>query len=248
VEKPYLTTFHGNINSAFTFDSNTVFISHNQAARYHGSTVVYNGLDWSNYPAANLGLKRDHFHFLGDASWKVKNVRGATAIARKAGEKLVVIGGRRVNFNMGFRFTPDLHVRFKGNTGDQEKGRILSTSKGLLFPVLWHEPFGLAIIESMYFGCPVFGTRFGSLPELVTAATGFLSNSETELAYALKNAGDFSAVACHEYASLGFNATVMTNNYLALYEKILNGETLHDTNPFLPEDEIIPVKRFAMDV
>ena len=36
-----------------------------------------------------------------------------------------------------------------------EKGEILNSSKGLVFPVLWHEPFGLAIIESLYYGCPV---------------------------------------------------------------------------------------------
>lgn len=248
VRKPYLTTFHGNINTPFNFDRNTVFISHNQAVRYHGSVVVHNGLDWSLYPSAgSLDRKRDYFHFLGDASWKVKNVKGAVAITKTAGEKLVVIGGRRLNFNMGFRFTTDLHVRFMGSVDDTVKARVLSRSKGLLFPVLWHEPFGLAIIESMYYGCPVFGTRFGSLPELVTADTGFLSNSRAELASALASADRFSPQACHTYAAEGFNAGVMTDGYIALYEKILNGASLHDNAPFIPEAELIPVKRFTMD-
>ena len=247
LNKPYITTFHGNINSAVSFDRNTVFISGNQAKRYHGSTYVYNGLDWSNYPKPALTASRNYFHFLGDASWKVKNVKGAIAITKKADQRLVVIGGTRLNLNMGFRFTPDIHVRFKGSVDDAAKGKLMSASKGLLFPVLWHEPFGLAIIESLYFGCPVFGTTYGSLPELVTGDVGFLSNSVTALANALTNTTGFSAAHCHEYAASQFNSSVMAEAYLQLYEKVLNGEQLHANNPFLPEHEISTVKRFQME-
>ena len=39
----------------------------------------------------------------------------------------------------------------------------------------WHEPFGIALIEALYFGCPVFGTPYGSLPEIVEEGVqGFL--------------------------------------------------------------------------
>lgn len=247
LKKPYITTFHGNVNSPFLFDKNTVFISKNQAERYHGDIFVHNGLAWEDYEKPNLSLQRKYFHFLGDASWKVKNVKGAIAITKKANEKLVVIGGTRLNFNMGFRFTHDLHVRFKGQLDDKQKGNILQQSKGLIFPVLWHEPFGLAIIESLYFGCPVFGTGFGSLPELISAEFGYLSDSIHELAEALKNSSQFSAKHCHEYAATCFNSYSMAEKYLLLYEKAINQEPLHTSNPFLPENEIIKTKRFTMN-
>jgi len=246
IQKPYLINYQCNVNHPQTFDINTVFISHNQASRYHGSCVVYNGLDWNDYNTPDLNNKRKYFHFLADAAWKVKNVNGAIAITRKAHEKLVVMGGKRLNFNMGFRLTPDLHVSFKGMVGGDEKFKHLQNSKGLIFPVLWHEPFGLAITESLYYGCPVFGTKYGSLPELITNEVGVTSNSINELAEGLRNVDSFSKKYCHEYAADNFNSMVMTQQYLLLYEKVMNGETLHQQKPYFAQEDISPVKRLPM--
>jgi len=244
--KPYISTFHGNVNNEFTFDKNTVFVSQNQATRYHGSVYVHNGLDWDRYEKPQLGVDRKYFHFLGDASWKVKNVVGAVQITKKAEEKLVVLGGNRLNLNMGIRFTPDLHVSFKGSVDNFQKAKYLNKSKGMIFPALWHEPFGLAIIESIYFGCPVFGSTYGSLPELIPAPIGILSNSINTLAGSLKNASLFSPKLLNEYAATNFNSQVMAKQYINLYEKVMNGESLHSTSPYLNTEGITP-KRFKLD-
>ncbi len=228
--KPYITTFHGNVNTAFTFDKNTVFISANQASRYNGSQYVYNGLDWDEYAKPILDNKRQYFHFLGDAAWSIKNVKGAIAITQQAKEKLYVLGGNRVSFNMGFKFFPQLNARFKG----------------MVFPVLWHEPFGLAIIESMYYGCPVFGTPYGSLPELIPAGVGFTSNSISALVEAVKNSNSFSRAHCHNYAATLFNARTMAEKYVVMYEKVLNGQTIHTTAPFLDVSGIQQERKLPM--
>jgi len=230
---PYITTFHGNVNNVFTFDKNTVFISANQASRYNGSQFVYNGLDWDEYPKPELGNKRNYLHFLGDAAWSIKNVKGAIAIAQQASEKLYVLGGNRVSFNMGFKFFPQLNARFKGMVGGVEKAQYLQGSKGLVFPVLWHEPFGLAIIESMYYGCPVFGTPYGSLHELIPPEVGFTSTSIAALVEAVKNSNSYSKDRCHNYAATLFNARTMAEKYVAMYEKVLNKQTIHPTAPYL---------------
>ena len=245
LKKPYICTFHGNTNSPCTFDKNTVFISANQASRFHGSVYVHNGLDWDNYEKPKLNAKRSYFHFLADASWKVKNLKGAIDITKRAKEKLVVLGGNRINFNMGFRFTPDLHVLFKGKVDNAQKAKWLNESKGLLFPVLWHEPFGLAIIESMYYGCPVYGTLFGSLPELVSPQYGVLSNSISTLADALKSATSFSPTQISEYALSHFNSRTMCINYITMYEQVLNGKSIHAASPYFANEDIVP-KRFSM--
>ncbi len=240
IQKPFISTLHGNINYACRLHRNTVFISADHARRHGGEVFVYNGLDWSNYgsPGNFANHPGKYFHFLANASWKVKNVKGAIRITRMAKEKLAVLGGSRINFNMGFRFTPDMHVSFKGKVTDAQKQFFLLQSKGLLFPVLWHEPFGLAIIESLYFGCPVFATPYGSLPELVPAEVGFLSNSESTLAAALKNASAYSPAQCHAYAADLFNAALMAKGYIALYEKVLGGAFLHDTEPLVKQANI----------
>lgn len=224
-EKPYVVTQEG--NGLHTRDCNTVYVSRQHAVNHGAEFFIYNGLDWSDYPDPCLDRKRQGFHFLGKAAWRVKNVRGAISVTRRAGETLHVLGGTRLNFKMGFRFTPDRHVRFHGMVGDQEKAACMMGSKGLLFPIRWHEPFGLAITESLYYGCPVFGTPYGSLPELVSDDVGFLSDSEEELVAALATADGFSARRCHELARDVYGAEVMAHAYLAVYEKVLNGESLN---------------------
>ena len=109
-----------------------------------------------------MNLPRKHLHFLAKAAWRVKNVKGAIEISRRSHHKLIVMGGTRLNLKMGFRFTPDLHVKFYGMVGGEQKLSLLNQSKALLFPVLWHEPFGIAITESLYMGAAVFGTPYGS--------------------------------------------------------------------------------------
>lgn len=236
LQKPYLFTWHGNGGYGIPLDKNTVFISANHAERYGSGCFVYNGLDWSEYADPDLSSCRKWFHFLGKACWRVKNVSGAIAIIKRLrGETLRVIGGRRFNIKMGVRFTFNHRIKFHGMLGGADKDSILNGSKGLIFPVRWHEPFGLAIVESLYFGCPVFGTPYGSLPELVPGDVGYLSNSATELVEALKNHGSFSKRRCHEFAAETFNSKKMADSYLEKYHTVLCGKPLNGSAPSLRE-------------
>jgi len=232
-EKPYLIRILGNTNQSRKFNMNTVFLTRDHAARHNSAAFVYNGIDPDDYGTPDLQNRRAYFHFLGKAAWRLKNVRGAIHIARRSGNRLAVIGGQRINFKMGFRMTLDPAVTFHGMLGGEQKNNVLNGSKGLLFPVLWHEPFGIAIIESLYFGCPVFGTPYGSLPELVPSDVGFLSDSRSRLIDAAKQAESFDRKRCHEYVMEHFTSKRMALDYLALYEKILNGEAVNPAQPFI---------------
>lgn len=106
---------------------------------------------------------------------------------------------------------------------DTTKSQIMTQSKGLIFPVTWHEPFGLAITESLYFGCPVFGTPYGSLPELVSGEVGLLSICEQELVEGILNSDSYDSARCNEYARDQFNADVMAAAYVSYYEKVVEG-------------------------
>jgi len=234
IHKPYIVTIHGNRNDDYAFDINTVFVSGNHAARYGSASYVYNGLDWNDYGKPELNNKRNYFHFLGDASWRVKNVKGAiNAVLQTPSEKLKVLGGHRLNFRMGFRFTLSPRISFAGMVGGDEKNKLLQGSKGLIFPVRWQEPFGLAITESLYMGCPVFGTPYGSLPEIVNTEVGYLSNKSSELANAVQHADGYSRQHCHEYARDVFNSRKMAVAYLERYQRVLNGENLNTQKPQL---------------
>lgn len=253
--QPYLITLHRNTSDGAELDPNTVFLSRNHARRHGGKVYVHPGIDFTEYGQPDWEARRMFFHFLGNAAWSGKNVRGAIEVAGQAGARLHVIGGSRVNFRKGLRITLSPHVRFHGVLGADGRNMLLNQSKGLIFPALWPEPFGLAILESLYFGCPVFGTPYGALPELLgkretpsrvivgqdSAKTeawngqveafysefGCLSVKKTEVIEAVKNADTFDRQHCHEYVREHFSAEKMARQYLTLYEKVGNGEALH---------------------
>ncbi|MDR2425146.1 MAG: glycosyltransferase [Prevotellaceae bacterium] len=239
INKPYIVTMHGNINGGVELDANTVFVSRNHANRYGSASFVYNGLDWDDYGQPNLNAPRSYAHFLGNAAWRVKNLKGAIRVASMAKQKLYVLGGSRLNFKMGFRLTLDPNIRFAGMVGGERKLSLLRRSKALVFPVRWHEPFGLAIIESLYFGCPVLGTPYGSLPELTPPDVGFLSARSDELAAALTEIDKYSPQLCHECARDCFNSKIMATAYIEKYDAVLNGQPLNANHPKLQNNQQI---------
>ncbi|MCF0190437.1 MAG: glycosyltransferase [Marinilabiliaceae bacterium] len=226
-DRPYVETIHGNFNKKFS--PNSIFLSKNHAERYGSKHFVYNGLDWDDYSPVDWSIKRSGFHFLGKAAWRVKNVRGAIKVAKSLPSelgKLHILGGDRFNFKMGWRFTLSPRIKFHGMVGGVEKSRLINSSNGLIFPVVWHEPFGLAVIESLFYGTPVFATTYGALPEIVTSDVGVLSNSSADLVQAICNSS-FDMKRCHEYARDTFNAVSMAKGYIEKYEAVLNGQSLH---------------------
>lgn len=236
ISKPHLVTIEGNPSFEKTLNINCVFVSKNHANRYNSESFVYNGLDWDMYNKPDLNSKRDYFHFLGNAAWNVKNVRGVINSVRLTdNEKVHVLGGNRFHPNT---FTLSIRIKFEGMVNDDQKSVLMNKSKGLIFPVLWHEPFGLAITESLFYGCPVFGTPYGSLFELVPEEFGFLTDNQLELSKALSNSDSYSKTRCNEYVVEEFNSKKMAFSYLDKYEIVLNGNNLNQQQPKLISDNV----------
>lgn len=231
LRKPYIVMMQGNPSFGLDCDLNTIFVSKNQATRYGSEAFVHNGLYLPDYGKPTFTQKRTHLHFLAKAAWRLKNVKGAIELARKTNNKLAVLGGTRLNLKMGFRFTPYPSIKFYGMVGGEEKNQLLNNSKGLLFPVLWHEPFGIALIESLYMGSPVFGTPYGSLPELITPEVGFLSNRKSKLIANINDIERFDNKKCSEYVADNFTIKHTAEAYLKYYEVVMNGKTINQKPP-----------------
>ena len=236
-DKPYVVTEHGNTAGDKRLPLNSIFVSRNHAQRHGSEQFVYNGLNWEAYGPVDFELPRRHHHFLGKAAWRVKNVTGAIDVALEAGVKLAVLGGTRLNLKRGFRFTWSRKVEFHGMVGGQQKFQLLNASNGLVFPVRWHEPFGLAVIESLYFGCPVFATPYGSLNELVGPEYGVLASECEVLAEAILSQS-FDLRACHQHAVQSFNAKKMAIGYLEKYQKVADGDFLSPIHPQALERDV----------
>lgn len=221
---PVLITIHGNGKRGEVFHPNTLFLSHRHAKNHGGEHFVYNGLDFSEYPWQGKKRPRSwqQFLFLAKASWKVKNLAACRRVCQRTKKHLHVAGGRS--------WWPSRYVHSHGSVSQIEKEYLAKECDALLFPVRWHEPFGLAVIEAYAYGLPVVASNYGSLPELVNHPfLGFLSESERSLyqIVAERPSVPFEAEKIRHYAEENFSAEKMAKNYLRYYQKIINGETIH---------------------
>ena len=69
-------------------------------------------------------------------------------------------------------------ITFLGEFKDEEKkNQFLGDALLTLFPLRWHEPFGIVMIESLATGTPVVAFTQGSAPEVIKdGETGFIVN------------------------------------------------------------------------
>lgn len=220
---PYVVTIGGNGKPGETYLPNTAFISHNHAARHRGECFVYHGVDPDEYRFAEK--KDGYVVFLAKASWRVKNVDGAIRCARRSQRDIRIIGGWRP-------WPTRWHgVKWLGMLGGEQKKEQLARASALLFPVLWNEPFGVALVEALISGTPVVGSRHGSLPEIISEDVGFLCSSEDEIVDALGRVGEIPASRCRDAALSRFHYRRMASDYLVLYRRVLKGEPLNRETP-----------------
>lgn len=233
VRTPVLTTLHGRLDLPGLrtiyerYDTAPlVSISDNQREPIPGANwaaTVYNGTDLNSFTfREEVG---DYFAFVGRICPE-KNVEGAIAIARRTGVPLRIaakVDPVDVDFYESVikPLIDGRHVEYLGELGDVDKDELLGSARALLFPVDWPEPFGLAMTEAMACGTPVLALRRGSVPEVVEdGVTGFVRDSEEDLADVADEVTTLSRRACRERVERYFSVEVMTDGYEAVYESL----------------------------
>src|SRR2546426_10707306 len=84
--------------------------------------------------------------------------------------------------------------------------RLISRAAAGIFPLLWSEPFGLAMVECMVAGTPILALRSGSTPELIEdGVTGFLAEDVDGLVETAKRIDEIDRVRCAEVARERFS-------------------------------------------
>jgi glycosyltransferase involved in cell wall biosynthesis len=185
--------------------------------------VVHHGLDPGMYPRCGPG--GDGALFVGRLAW-VKAPEVAIDAARRAGLPIVV-AGRAHSADAapdGWRervLEPALRqpgVRWLPAAGLAAKRRLFASSRALLVPLRWEEPFGLVMIESLLAGCPVVAFPRGAAPEIVEdGVDGYLVDRVEDMARALSDAAALDRVAIQARARRRFSADRMASGYLAVY-------------------------------
>jgi glycosyltransferase involved in cell wall biosynthesis len=229
-----LVTIQGNGQMGEKFHRNTVFVSRNHAERHGATEFVYNGLDpdellYSERPRPN------RFLFISKTSWKVKNLKGAARYARQFKQNLWIAGGDRpysIRAMTAVQKVLGHDWNWLGSVNQEQKAKFLIEGKAFLFPLLWNEPFGIVMTESLVSGTPVFAHPYGSVPEVLEFAPQCLMRSDDDWKRAMTGKIQApSAKECRDWVLAHFDQVAMAKKYLGLYERVANGQVLHAIEP-----------------
>ena len=232
---PVVTTIHGPLNSelAEIYESlagkvHIVAISRAQAddaPQVKIARVIHHGLDASGFPVGDGD--GGYALFLGRMS-PSKGADTAIAVAKAAGVPLRMAAKMREPWEQAYFgevLKPLLGdgAEYLGEVSHEEKLELLASACALLFPIRWHEPFGMVMLEAMACGTPVIAFGEGSVPEIVEhEKTGFICADEEEMVAALGRVSEIDRRECRSAVEGKFSFRRMARDHIELFEEILS--------------------------
>ncbi len=230
ISTPMLTTIHGFSSPLIVpvyekYNTNTYYASISYADRHpslHYIANVYNGIDTGQFTFC--AHPQDYLLFFGRIHPE-KGTAEAIEVARRCGKKLVIAGlvQDEAYFNDKVKpFIDQNKVVYAGNCGPQKRDELLGNALALLHLISFNEPFGLSVAEAMCCGTPVIAYNRGAMPELIdTGKTGYLVNTPDEAEAAVHQLTSINRSDCRKRVTDHFSKERMTNDYLSIYEQIL---------------------------
>ncbi len=233
---PMVTTLHGRLDLP---ELEPVFREFIEMPLVSISASQRRPLPWANWAGTiHHGLPRNlyNFHpksegylaFLGRISPE-KRPDQAIEIAKRSGIPLKMAAkvdpADRVYYEAAVE--PLLNhplIEFVGEISDAEKNDFVGNAVALVCPYDWPEPFGLVLIEALACGTPVLAYRRGSIPEIIDhGVTGFVCETVEEMVEAVGQVPLLERRRCRAAFDERFTADRMARDYVALYERILEG-------------------------
>jgi len=191
-----------------------------------GLPVVCNGIDTQRY-RFDTG-NRQHVLWLGRICPE-KGVDIALRVALRLDLPMIVAGAvhpfrdHEIYFAEKVRPLLDSKRKYAGAVDLDIKIKLLSEASCLLIPSLVAETSSLVAMEAIASGTPVIAFRSGALPEIVEhGKTGFIVDSEDEMAATLGQIGKISPEVCRSTALERFEASRMIEGYLRLYDQLID--------------------------
>ena len=199
--------------------------------------VVYNGLifpEKQDFWSEQYAYLRNQPYLLNiGVLFPKKNQKVLLPLLQGNDKRLVVVASDfRDNYREEFlseakKYGVAERVELLENISENDKYFLIQNCESLCQPSL-AEGFGIPPVEALYFGKPVFLSRFTSLPEIGGDAAFYFENFDQEAMkkryeeglaiFRQKNMSETVA----KYASK-FSYLEMAKNYLALYESVLGG-------------------------
>ncbi len=212
------------------------FISKSQKklcpVKFPKNSVVYNGIDVSLY---KFNPKpKDYFCWIARID-PYKGIENAIAAAEKAGVKLHLAGRldptRRKYFKEKIKPHLNSKIKYVGELNQDELSDFYGNAKACIYPIEWHEPFGLIMVEAMATGTPVIAFDMGSVSEVVKdGKTGFVvkpflkdgRRNINGIVKAIKKIDQIKRKDCRQRVEKYFSYQKMVDNYEKIYYKLAN--------------------------
>jgi glycosyltransferase involved in cell wall biosynthesis len=188
--------------------------------------VIHHGVNLHRFTPSYTHEDKDYLVFLGRLS-EEKGPLHAVRIAQALGMKLIMAGKidrvDRVFYDREIAHLVDgEQIEYVGEINHSQKNALLRDAAATLCPIEWAEPFGLVMIESMACGTPVFALRDGSVPEVIDhGRSGYIAESVDEMIEAVRDYRRFDRREVRATAEERFSMERMTDDHLALYERLL---------------------------
>ncbi|WP_287202060.1 glycosyltransferase, partial [Mesorhizobium sp.] len=113
-------------------------------------------------------------------------------------------------------------VDYVGEIEEDKKAEFLGKAAGLVFPIDWPEPFGLAVIEAMACGTPVIAWNSGAMPEIVDqGVTGFIVDSMEGAVASVPGMLRLDRRKVRAVFERRFSAERMTRDYVSAYARLI---------------------------
>ena len=170
--------------------------------------------------------QREGFIWIGRISPE-KGLHIALELAvRQAKQALTVIGAPYDQSYFREQIEPQLHsplVRYLGALPHAKVLEEMRRAEAMVCPILWEEPFGMAVAEALSCGTPVITFRRGAMPEIVEhGITGLIVDTPEEMLEALPAAVNLNRQCCMQSVRERFLPERCAFEYNRIYAGILS--------------------------
>ena len=232
---PVVTTVHGKFDevsrqvySRMPGRVSIVAISHPHRAcapEVPVEAVIPHGIDTDRYVEGPGG--GGYLAFVGRMS-PDKGVHRAIEVARRAGLPLVIMAKIREAVEVAYfedvikpMLGSDIELLFEPD--ETHRIDLVGRAEALINPIMWPEPFGLVMAESLACGTPVIASPNGAAQEIVEpGVTGYLHTGVDGLVEAVGRVGDISRADCRAAAERRFSMPRMVEDHVRLYRRLID--------------------------
>lgn len=198
------------------------------------AATIYNGTDIDLFTPDG---EPDDYLMISGRVTPDKGVKEAVQIAIQSNRRLLISGqvSKPDYWYFEEHIKPFLNnkILFLGMLDRTQLAKYYQNAAGLLMPIQWQEPFGLAMIEAGACGTPVIAFNRGSVPEVIKdGKTGYIVDNSAEMILAIEKLPAIKRRDCREHVVKNFSTDHMITQYEKALSDIVRSHGAKPTSPF----------------